>query len=94
MKLLDWLIDLIINRAKRTPYFHLEGYMERYWLIKPNPKRWFFKDFSIRIHRILRSDTDDCFHDHPWASMSIIIYFSVPLLGNETSLLRQHYKVS
>lgn len=46
------LIDKLIERAKRTPYFHLEGYMERYWLIKPNPKRWFFKDFSIRIHRI------------------------------------------
>lgn len=67
------LIDKPIERAKRTPYYHLEGYMERYWLIKPNPKRWFFKDFSIRIHRILRSDTDDCFHDHPWASMSIIL---------------------
>lgn len=67
------LIDKLIERAKRTPYFHLEGYMERYWLIKPNPKRWFFKDFSVRIHRILRSDSDDCFHDHPWASMSIIL---------------------
>lgn len=23
----------LIARAKRTPYFHLEGYMERYWLV-------------------------------------------------------------
>lgn len=28
-KLVDWLIE----RAKRTPYFHLPGYMERYWLV-------------------------------------------------------------
>ena len=27
------LIDYIIARARRTPYFHLEGYMERYWLV-------------------------------------------------------------
>lgn len=28
------LIDKLIERAKRTPYFHLEGYMERYCLKK------------------------------------------------------------
>lgn len=55
------LIDKLIERAKRTPYFHLEGYMERYWLAKPNPKRWFFKDFAVRIHRILRYEyTEFC----------------------------------
>lgn len=27
--LTQWLID----RAKRTPYFHLEGYMNRWWLV-------------------------------------------------------------
>lgn len=27
------MIDWLINRAKRTPYFHLDGYMERYWLV-------------------------------------------------------------
>lgn len=27
------MIDWLIKRAMRTPYFHLEGYMERYWLV-------------------------------------------------------------
>lgn len=28
--------------------------------------------FSIKIHRILKSD-DNCLHDHPWAFLSIIL---------------------
>lgn len=28
-----WIARLIIRRAMRTPYFHLDGYMERYWLV-------------------------------------------------------------
>jgi len=27
------MIDWLIRRAMRTPYFHLPGYMERYWLV-------------------------------------------------------------
>ena len=74
------LVDRLIARAKRTPYFNLEGYMERYWLLKPNgmkdegePKRKLLPDLGIRIHRILRSDTDRHLHDHPWGSMSIVL---------------------
>src|SRR5574341_86665 len=26
-------VDWLIERAKRTPYWHLDGYMERYWLV-------------------------------------------------------------
>lgn len=29
-------VDYIIERAKRTPYFHLPGYMERFWLVPYN----------------------------------------------------------
>lgn len=28
-----WLRRWLIQRALRTPYFHLDGYMERYWLV-------------------------------------------------------------
>lgn len=27
------MINWLINRAKRTPYFHLTGYMNRFWLV-------------------------------------------------------------
>lgn len=30
------LKDWLINRAKRTPYFHLTGYMNRFWLVPYN----------------------------------------------------------
>lgn len=30
---LPWIADYLIKRAKRTPYSHLDGYMERYWLV-------------------------------------------------------------
>ncbi len=31
----NWLVDRIVARAKRTPYFHLRGgdYMRRWWLV-------------------------------------------------------------
>lgn len=30
------MINWLINRAKRTPYFHLDGYMNRWWLVPYN----------------------------------------------------------
>ncbi len=30
------MIDWLIQRAKRTPYFHLPAYMNRYWLVPYN----------------------------------------------------------
>lgn len=38
MRLLSNLANRLIDRSKRTPYFHLEGYMERFWLV-PYPDR-------------------------------------------------------
>lgn len=41
-------IDWLVVRAKRTPYFHIDGYMDRWWLFgfynvsrnKDNPVKW------------------------------------------------------
>jgi hypothetical protein len=52
--------------AAPTPYLHLDGYMERYWLFRT---RW----LSARIHRILRSDNDRDLHDHPWSYVAVIL---------------------
>lgn len=60
------MINWLINRAKRTPYFHLQGYMNRYWLFQS-------RLVSIRIHQILRSDDGRCMHDHPWWNISIVL---------------------
>lgn len=62
------LADRIIARAMRTPYRHLPGYMERYWLI-PYGRG----PVAVRVHHILRSDLDRVFHDHPWPYLTIIL---------------------
>ncbi len=64
----DLNFDALINRAMKTPYFHLEDYMERYWLTPFNPN-----GMNIRVHKILSSDSDRHMHDHPWPSTSIIL---------------------
>lgn len=71
----DWLI----RRAMKTPFTHLPGYMNRYWLFnaydskdgKPaTPISWLP---SIRVHHILRPDEDRHLHDHPWDARTIIL---------------------
>ncbi len=79
----DWLI----RRAQRTPYSHIydpkgsgEIYMERYWLFNPYPtetsgrkgKAWDWLP-SIRLHHIMRPDSDRNMHDHPWNARTIIL---------------------
>lgn len=68
MKLFDYFADKLIERARKTPYFHLPGYMERFWLIPYN--RF---NVAARVHHILRSDDDRAFHDHPWPYITIIL---------------------
>lgn len=79
------VVDWLIRRAQRTPYFHIKGedgsvYMERYWLFNPYPhqsdgtgRRWGDWMPSIRLHRILREDRDPHMHDHPWNARTVIL---------------------
>ena len=65
-------------RASKTPYFHLPGYMSRYWLFNPYDnatysRRWWFLPFSIRLHHIHRADNDRHDHDHPWNARTVIL---------------------
>lgn len=68
-KLVGLFADKIIAVAKKTPYFHLEGYMERFWLVAPSK----YLPFSIRVHHILRSDQDRHLHTHPWDYATLIL---------------------
>lgn len=81
---IPFIAEYLIKRAQRTPYFHLEGYMDRWWLFNgygnnpnvPDEKRherrykWLP---SIRIHHILREDFARDMHDHPWDARTIIL---------------------
>lgn len=79
----------IIRRAQRSPYFHLEGYMRRWWLFNPykgssqaeadttadsaRHGRRWRWLPSIRVHHILREDRAEHAHDHPWDARTIIL---------------------
>jgi len=68
----DWLIE----RSFKTPYTHLDGYMERFWLLNPydlSAPRGERELPSARIHHILRADLDDVPHDHPWDARIVIL---------------------
>lgn len=77
----------IIKRAQRTPYSPIrsrdgaELYMDRWWLFNPyskdadgnaGPARWSWLP-SVRVHHILRADSDDHLHDHPWNARTIVL---------------------
>lgn len=73
------VVDWLINRAVRTPYTHIDGYMMRYWLFNPYPTKssgrrpWWQFPISIRLHHILREDDDRHHHDHPWNARTVIL---------------------
>lgn len=80
------VVACLIGRARRTPYFHLPGYMSRWWLFNgydrgvdgesdaDRQKRKRFPTLpSIRIHHILREDLARHLHDHPWNARTIIL---------------------
>lgn len=84
-RLFAWLVsrkpiaNYLIRHAQRTPYTHLPGYMERFWLFNPyckangrevSPISWLP---SVRVHHILRKDQDRHMHDHPWDARTVIL---------------------
>lgn len=92
------LIEWLIRRAKRTPYTHLPGYMNRWWLFRAghsgrHGQSGEYPRFGIRIHEILRSDMDMNPHDHPWAFVTFILkggYFERRWWPNGTTSLKWH----
>ncbi len=78
------IANYLIRRSQRTPYFHLVGYMNRWWLFNGygndpstpeksrhgKPISWLP---SVRVHHILREDYARDMHDHPWDARTIIL---------------------
>lgn len=62
-----WLIKFLLLFTTHT--HDLPGYMERRWIILPRSKQF----IQIRLHQILRSDSDRHLHDHPWWYLTIIL---------------------
>lgn len=104
--MLNRIVDWLIARAKRTPYFHLHHadgslYMERYWLFRT---RW----CSAKIHGIHTPDLDRAMHDHPWSFISLVLrgayietrpldpympdFFSIGDFGDFGERCTEHYR--
>lgn len=71
----NWLADLVIAIAKRTPYGHLthsDGtpYMNRWWLFSKGRKK---TQVRARVHHICTPDGDRHNHDHPWTFISLVM---------------------
>jgi len=74
------IANWLIRRSQKTPYVHIDGYMNRYWLFNGYTKDAegkMHKPFewlpSVRVHHILRKDLDRVPHDHPWDARTIIL---------------------
>jgi hypothetical protein len=79
-----WLVNWIIRSAAKRPYFHLDGYMNRWWLTpswlltkdengNSIPYPWLPTILKCRVHHILRADDDRHLHDHPADNRSIVL---------------------
>lgn len=62
----EYVVDWLIKRAQKTPYFPIGPYMDRWWLFRTP---W----LNARIHKINLSDSDRDLHDHPWDYCTIIL---------------------
>lgn len=75
-----FMVRYLVMRAMQTPYLHLTGYMNRYWLFNPYEPESDGRDAkyrwlpSVRVHHILRKDMDRAMHDHPWDARTVILY--------------------
>jgi hypothetical protein len=83
--LVRWLLD----RGYRTPYFHLQGYMLRFWIFGGSARdercdadrgwrrRWLGqligRFVAARVHVILRSDNERHLHNHPFRYLTVIL---------------------
>lgn len=63
----NWLMWKLLWKSMATPYWHLPGYMDRYWLFKT---RW----LQARFHVIHRGDKGRDLHDHPFTFTSLILW--------------------
>jgi hypothetical protein len=66
---MDDFVKALIERVQTTPYFHLDGYQERWWA-QPCEEG---QPLSMRVHHLLRSDTDAALHCHPWPNISVVM---------------------
>lgn len=74
------VLQALYRRAEKTPYFHLRGYMDRWWLLNPittaadgtKTAKYPWLPVSARMHHILRADQARDKHNHPGSFRTLI----------------------
>lgn len=66
-RFLTWMLHLVYRPADFIIGSPDNPYMLRWYILPRN--HW----FNIYLHKIVRSDDDRALHDHPWASVSILL---------------------
>ena len=85
-KLAAWppVTNWIIRNAQNKPYYHLNGYMDRWWLTPRIlltrdefgnlfPYSWVPMFLKVRVHHTKRADREDHKHDHPADNCSVVM---------------------
>lgn len=62
------VLGVFIGRLICGPHYRIGAYMDRWYVIPRNT--W----FNIYLHRINLSDDDRALHDHPWQSVSLVLW--------------------
>lgn len=83
--ILNWFAEKIISRVARRPADFIIGnatgpYMLRWYIMPRN--RW----CNVYLHKIVRDDDDRALHDHPWASVSLLLngdYYEITPCGGK-----------
>lgn len=91
-----WLLRRLVDgvAVRRPPDVVIGGedspYLRRWWLIPRN------RVCNVYLHHFLRSDDDRALHDHPWASISVILagpgYEEVVADGHPSNPARHRYR--
>lgn len=65
---MKWLLNLFWRDADLCIGGRANPYLKRWYLIPRN--RW----LNVYLHKFLRDDDDRALHDHPWHSVSLVLW--------------------
>lgn len=75
LTLKDWFLRFFTGKPHFTIWTELE---EGEGITEPQLLRWWIlprnKYFNIYLHKVIRDDEDRALHDHPWNSLSLLLW--------------------
>lgn len=66
----DRVVDATIQRARRAPFQQVDGYVERYWLVRPS--RWTL-GLGLSVDHLVQGDHDRPMREAPRACLALVL---------------------